>query len=171
MSRGLTALPRTVLELDWTAWVPQQHATLLFVRRGQRLLLIHKKRGLGAGNISAVGGRLEPGETPLQAVRRETEEELCIQPLEVSACGELAFQFVDGLSIFVTVFKATGYTGVPTETDEARPLWVDVDAVPYDSMWADDALWVPLMLSDISFKGRFIFDESTMLDFVLATSG
>jgi 8-oxo-dGTP diphosphatase len=155
--------------VDWLSWVPLQEATLLFVLRGNRVLLIHKKRGLGAGNINAVGGRLDPGETPLQAAIRETREELCIDPLNVTECGELAFQFVDGLSIHCTVFRATGYTGVPTETGEARPLWVDRDAIPYHRMWADDALWVPLMLSGTRFKGRFIFDGSEMLDSVLET--
>jgi 8-oxo-dGTP diphosphatase len=162
-------IPRTVAALDWQAWEPEQRATLLFVLRGSRVLLIHKKRGLGAGKINAVGGRLDPGETPHQAALRETDEELCIQPIEVTECGDLSFQFIDGLSIFVTVYQATDYVGVPTETDEARPLWFDINQIPYDRMWADDALWVPLMLKGTGFSGRFIFDENEMLDSVLDT--
>ena len=40
---------------------------LCFVRRSRQLLMIRKKRGLGAGKINAPGGRIEQKETPLEA--------------------------------------------------------------------------------------------------------
>ena len=58
--------------IDWSKWVPRETATLCFIEKEGQLLLIHKKRGLGAGTINAPGGRLEPGETPLEAAIRET---------------------------------------------------------------------------------------------------
>ena len=160
---------QTVSDVDWSVWDPQQRATLLFVVRDGEVLLIHKKRGLGAGNINGPGGRLEPGETPVQAAVREVEEELCITPEEVSHCGELSFQFVDGLSIHCTVFRAESYQGTPAETDEAIPLWTPVDQIPYDKMWADDRCWLPLMLNRTPFKGHFIFDDHKMLDHRIET--
>ena len=39
------------------------------------VLLGRKKTGLGAGNIVGLGGKLEPGETALEAIVREVEEE------------------------------------------------------------------------------------------------
>jgi len=30
-------------------------------------------------------------------------------------------------------------------------------------MWADDRLWVPLMLAGTRFEGRFLFDGDRML--------
>ena len=51
-------------DIDWTQWTPQERATLLFVRRDGQVLLIRKKRGLGAGKINGPGGRLDNGETP-----------------------------------------------------------------------------------------------------------
>jgi len=138
------------------------------VRDGE-VLLIHKKRGLGAGNINGPGGRLEPGETPRGAAIREVEEELCITPEAVSHCGELSFQFVDGLSIHCTVFRAESHTGTPQETDEAIPLWTPVDKIPYDKMWEDDRYWLPLMLENTPFTGLFLFDKHRMLDHRLET--
>ncbi len=151
-------------DIDWKNWKPKQQATLLFVTRDEQILLIHKKRGLGAGNINGPGGRLEPGETPIEAAVREVEEELCITPTGVSYAGELFFQFVDGLSIHGIVFTATGYEGTPTETDEATPLWTPLDQIPYDRMWADDRHWIPLMLNQTPFHGYFLFREHVMLD-------
>ena len=69
-------IPRTVTEIDWTTWDAVDPATLLFVVRDGQVLLIRKKRGLGAGKVNAPGGRLDDGEMPAEAAvprRRETE--------------------------------------------------------------------------------------------------
>jgi len=139
----------------------------VFVVKDRSILLIRKKRGLGAGKINAPGGRLEPGETPLEAAIRETREEVCITPLDLSYAGVNLFQFVDGYSIHVHVFKASDFEGDPKETDEATPLWASVDEIPYEEMWEDDRLWIPLVLEGVPFSGRYVFDGDRMLDHVL----
>jgi 8-oxo-dGTP diphosphatase len=149
--------------IDWTCWTPQERATLLFVRRDGQVLLIRKKRGLGAGKINGPGGRIDGEETPLQAAIREVEEELRVTPIDVEPRGELAFQFVDGYALFVYVFSAIDCVGEPQETDEAVPLWKPIEAVPFDQMWADDRLWFPHMLNDRSFRGNFLFDNDELL--------
>jgi 8-oxo-dGTP diphosphatase len=157
------------LLVDWENWTPVTHATLVFVLRGDEVLLIRKKRGLGAGKINGPGGRLEPGESPLDCAIREVEEELCITPTDLEACGELAFQFTDGYSLVAHVFIAHGFEGEPAETDEAAPLWTPIAAMPYGEMWADDELWFPLLLAGVPFRGRFLFDGDTMLTHEIVT--
>jgi 8-oxo-dGTP diphosphatase len=134
------------------------------------MLLIHKKRGLGVGKIIGPGGRLAPGESTLQAALRELQEELDVTAIGVQQCGELAFQFADGFSMLVYVFTATGCAGEPQETDEATPLWIPLDQIPYDKMWADDRVWLPLILAGKTFHGRFFFDRDTMLGHELTLS-
>ena len=158
------AIPRKVREIDWISWIPTERATLLFVVRDGHILLIHKKTGLGAGKINGPGGRIDPGETALHAAVREVQEELCVTPTGVRMAGELYFQFIDSYSMHGTVYSASGYEGVLCETHEAAPLWTPVDRIPYEKMWADDILWLPLMLSGKSFHGYFIFDGDAMLD-------
>jgi 8-oxo-dGTP diphosphatase len=155
---------RSVTEIDWSAWDPVDRATLLFVVAGGRILLIRKKRGLGAGKINGPGGRIEDGESALAGAVREVEEEIGVTPTEVSERGELSFQFVDGYSIHVRVFRAGGWRGEPVETDEAVPLWFPLERRPYGEMWADDRVWLPLMLAGERFHGRFIFDGDAMVD-------
>jgi 8-oxo-dGTP diphosphatase len=152
-------------DVDWSTWTPQQRATLLFVIRDGQILLIHKKRGLGAGKINGPGGRIDPGETPEQCAVREVQEELLVTPTGLKAGGELLFQFVDGLSLHGYVFTATGCNGEPRETDEAVPLWTPLDRIPYERMWADDRIWLPLMLEGCPFTGRFLFDKDAMLGY------
>lgn len=158
-------VPRRLAEIDWPTWKPVDRATLLFVVRDGKMLLIRKKRGLGAGKINGPGGRIDPGETPRECAVREVQEELRVTPTGLTRRGELLFQFVDGYSIHVHVFEAADCDGEPEETDEAIPLWTDLAHIPYDEMWADDRIWLPLMLEGKAFSGRFIFDGDAMLDY------
>jgi len=149
--------------IDWEEWEPFERATLLFVVRDGLVLLIDKKTGLGAGMINAPGGRIGDGETPEEAAIRETQEEVGVTPRDVRACGELLFQCIDGYSVHIFVFSAGDCDGEPRETDEASPRWTPVDAIPYDAMWEDDRLWIPLMLEGKRFEGRFLFDGLRMI--------
>ena len=151
-------------EIDWATWEPEEVATLMFVIKQGRVLLIRKKRGLGAGKINGPGGRLEADETPKDCAIRETSEELCITPLNVGTAGELFFHAEDMPRIHAYVFTATDFTGVPTETEEAIPHWYPIDAVPYEEMWEDDAYWLPAVLAGKMIKGWFTFIEETVLD-------
>lgn len=155
---------KKVSEVDWSSWNPKERATLMFILQNGQMLLIHKKRGFGAGYFNAPGGRLEPGETDLECAVRETQEELCITPLNPVHAGTLMFQFIDGHSIHGEVFTATEFEGTPTETDEAIPHWFSVTNLPWENMWADDPVWYPKLLAGKKFTGRFTFDHKTMLD-------
>ncbi len=160
----LARVVKSLSDIDWEQWQPVDRATLLFVVRGEQVLLIRKKRGLGAGKINGPGGRLEPGESFAACAVRETEEELVTTPSMPVASGQLQFQFVDGYSIHVHVFRADDCDREPQETDEAIPLWAHVDELPYDEMWADDRIWLPLLLRQEPFHGRFLFDDDLMVD-------
>lgn len=162
--------PATLADINWSTWQAKDIATLAFVIKDGQILLIRKKRGLGAGKINGPGGRLEDNETIVACAIREAREELGITPLNPEKCGELKFQFVDGYSIHVHVFRASDLEGTPIETDEAIPIWAGLDAVPYDEMWEDDEIWVPHLIAGRTFAGRFIFDDDKMLDHVLEVS-
>ncbi len=151
---------------DWNHWQPAIRATLMFIvdeARGQ-VLLIRKKRGLGAGKINGPGGKTDPGETSLECAVRETQEELGVTALDAVKHGELWFQFVDGLALHVDVFLATGWQGEAIETPEAIPRWTALDALPFEEMWADDRFWLTeLLVERKHFIGKFLFDEDAML--------
>jgi len=151
-------------DINWSAWTPRERSVLCFIFREGELLLIRKKRGLGGGKINAPGGKIEPGESPLQAVIRETQEEVGLTPRAPQPLGELFFQFTDGYTLHCIAFRAEGCEGTAIETDEAVPIWTPLNAVPYEAMWADDMDWLPLLIEGRTFRGRFIFDNDTMLD-------
>ncbi len=158
---------KTVAEIDWVHWSAVDLATLIFIIRKGEILLIRKKRGLGAGKINGPGGRLEPGETPEACAMRELDEELGVVAVDPIRLGDHRFQFVDGYSTFVHVYRASDLQGIPVETDEAIPIWVNLDAIPFNEMWEDDRLWLPLLVAGKRFSGYWIFEGDRMLDYRL----
>ena len=154
-----------VSDIDWKDWKPEELSTIMFVVEEDRVLLIYKKRGLGAGKINGPGGKIENGETPMQCAIRETNEELHINPLNVRPAGELFFHAEDMPRIHGFVFVATSYEGTPTETDEAIPMWFQIDDLPFSRMWDDDRLWLKEILDGQSVKGWFTFEDEKLLDY------
>lgn len=162
---------KTLAGIDWDRWRACDRATLVFVFRGDEILLINKKTGLGKGKVNGPGGKVDPGETPEVCAVRECQEELGITVSDLEYCGQHRFQFVDGYSIHVWVYRTTAFEGVPVSSPEADPLWVRQDEVPYDEMWEDDRLWLPMMIRGERFQTRWIFDGDHMLDHVIEPDG
>lgn len=141
----------------------EQLATLCYILRDGHLLLIHKKRGIGAGKINGPGGKVDPGETPLAAAIRETQEEVGVTPLDPQLRGNLLFHFADGLVLRCLIYLAFACEGIPHETAEAIPQWFPVEALPYDRMWADDREWLPLLLAGKHFSGTIWVDGEQVI--------
>ena len=59
--------------------------------QGAEVVLTRRSQGLRnhRGEISFPGGRLDPGETPVQAALREAHEEVALDPALVTVVGEL----------------------------------------------------------------------------------
>ena len=156
MGEDFSSVPSPI---DWGRWRPEMRATLMFIRDGHEVLLMRKLRGIGAGKINAPGGKIEPGETPLEAAIRETQEELLVTPLKPRKMGELFFAMSDLPDIFVHVFMAEAFSGKAGETEEAIPRWTKISDIPYDMMWEDDEHWLPRMLEGETFRGHFYFES------------
>lgn len=94
----------------------------------------HKARGL---LWEFVGGKVEPGETPQQALIRECREELDI----TVAVGDVFWQTVHAypdLTIQLTVFCAAIQEGTPRLLEHADARWITPEEIPqYDFCPAD----------------------------------
>jgi len=148
--------------VDGANWKPREKGTLCFIIENGEILLIEKKRGLGAGKVNGPGGRIEAGETAEQGAIRETQEEVGLTPTGMEWAGELSFQFRDGYSLHVELYRASGWTGELRETDEAKPFWCSTSEIPYGRMWADDEQWMPRLLAGEKFRGWFEFEGDRM---------
>ena len=150
-------------DIDWKRFTPQERAVIVFVRCRDQVLLINKKRGLGAGKVNGPGGRIDPGESAPEAAVREVREETGIEIAEPVEHATLHFSFRDGYTLTAYVFVTRTFTGDPVQTEEADPFWAPLDAIPYLEMWADDRYWLPEVLAGRYVDGQFVFEKDVML--------
>lgn len=148
---------------NWREYTPQDQAVLCFLHRHDEVLLIHKKRGLGAGKINGPGGKRERGESLPETVVRELQEEVGIRPEHPVSRGVLRFAFSDGYNLEVHLFTADSWNGDAIETDEAVPFWCRTAEIPYEKMWEDDSLWLPAILTGQSVDAEMFFDGDRMI--------
>lgn len=140
--------------------------TLLILRRDDEIMLAEKKRGFGVGKLNGVGGKIQSGETPEQAMIRECQEEIRVAPTRYEAMGTNSFtEYIDGQRkrLVFHLYVASMWEGEPTEIDEMAPGWFHVDSIPYEQMFEADRYWLPAVLQGKKIAGEFEFDINWML--------
>lgn len=136
--------------------------TLLFLRRGDEILLAMKKRGFGANRYNGVGGKIEPNETVEQALIRECQEEIEVTPTHFWKVAEYDFSQTENEEpwrMYVHAYMCDAWEGEPTETEEMAPEWFNLRDIPYGNMWQDDEYWLPQVLAGDKVSGQYTFDE------------
>ncbi|MDE1865963.1 MAG: 8-oxo-dGTP diphosphatase [Candidatus Micrarchaeota archaeon] len=139
----------------------------------ERVLLAMKKKGFGAGKWNGVGGKINSGETPEEAVIRETGEEVKVKPLSIAKVADIRFYFhneadaSDREGHHVAVYTCNKWDGVPRESDEMKPQWFKRTELPFEGMWAADRRWVPIVLDGKILQVEVLFDKkgSGVLDY------
>ncbi|KAF8512056.1 NUDIX hydrolase domain-like protein [Gautieria morchelliformis] len=165
--------------IDWMPFEAVKLFTNVFVwnEKTGKVLLGFKKRGFGMGLYNGFGGKVEPGESSAGAAVRELKEEAGIDA-ELTFCGTLLF-YSEGYPYAhqIGIYSSDMFQGVPTESDEMRPEWFSLPSeycagssgvhpgelppIPFDRMWPDDRLWMPLLFSRKPFMGRVDFRKLT----------
>jgi len=141
-------------------------STLVFALRDGQVLLGYKKRGLGAGKITGIGGKIEAGESIRAAAVRELAEEagLTAHPEALLPVADLDFRFPNKASweMVVRAFITTEWTGEPTECDEIAPLWSPLEALPFARMWDDGQYWLPGALRGAPARWLFVYGRDNV---------
>ncbi|KAJ4463984.1 NUDIX hydrolase domain-like protein [Lentinula edodes] len=171
LEKDFNLLRETVSGGTSTRWMDHKKVkfyTNAFIFHGNKVLLGYKKRGFGLHKYNGFGGKVELGETSLEAAARELEEEAGIK----SALKHIGILFFlsDGedCAFHIDIYRGDGFAGVITESEEMRPEWFSTSAdnspdtgeapsIPYEQLWETDPYWFPYLLSNTPFRGRADF--------------
>ena len=142
-----------------------------YIYRNKEVLLGFKKRGFGAGQWTGFGGKVKEDEDITACLKREIKEEssLDIKDNDIVKCGFVNFEFTDtGSSVDVHVFKIKSSQVEPLESEEMRPQWFNLDAIPYEAMWDDAKYWLPLVLEGKIVKAHFVYTGKKVMDYKIS---
>lgn len=138
-------------------------ATLVLPISDSAVLLAMKKRGFGAGRWNGLGGKVQAGESPERAAIRELREEIGVaaEPTSLEPAGVLEFSFEEKEDVWrIHIFRLRQWQGTPCESEEMRPEWHPLGALPFAAMWPADHLWMPAVLSGIAVEGSVHYDSA-----------
>ncbi len=96
---------------------------LCLVTDGDRVLLQNRVKDDWRG-YALPGGHVEPGESFVDAVKREMKEETGLEILNPRLVGVKQFP-IEGGRYIVFLFKADEYRGVLVSSDEGQMEWVE----------------------------------------------
>jgi 8-oxo-dGTP diphosphatase len=134
-------------------------------REAQRILLGLHTAGPWQGAYTGFLDEVGPAEDPAAAAIRITREKagIIVPPGEHRA----TFQFNSEAWVNAREFEflVESHSGRPQESSTVRPEWFALNAIPYERMPADDALWYPPFLAGKRMRGHFDFapDGKTLL--------
>ena len=104
-----------------------------------RILICQRRRGQPHElKWEFPGGKLEPDETPEDALRRELREELAIEAVPDTEITRYEFAYPDCPPILLIFFRVTRFTGRLQNLVFERMLWETRDRLPeYDFLEGD----------------------------------
>lgn len=138
----------------------QQHSVLCLITKGKNILLGLRKRAPRKGTWSGYGGKVEKGESPLEAAHREIFEEAIISDLRIDSAGVITFSSPQNKEDHVMhLFFVNDFSGEPKETEEMIPKWFKLSEIPYEEMSITDKYWMPPLLKNHQINGYFKMDK------------
>ena len=100
------------------------------VREGGRILMSRRRPDQAMPNLwEFPGGKVEPGEHPEAALRREVREELGCD-LEIDRIEEVVFHAYADFDLYMLVYAGRIAAGAPRAVEVAEIAWVEAARLP-----------------------------------------
>jgi 8-oxo-dGTP diphosphatase len=100
------------------------------IERGGRILLSQRRPDQSLPNCwEFPGGKVEPGEDPVAALRREIVEELDCH-IEVGPIFDVVFHAYDTFDLYMLVYRADIVAGEPRPVQVAAVQWYEPRVIP-----------------------------------------
>ena len=146
--------------------------TLCYIERDGQYLMLHRtadENDFNKDKWLGVGGHFEADESPEDCVLREVKEETGYTLTSWRYRGLVTFVSGSGVTEYMSLFTADGFTGEAIACDEGDLEWVDKMKVPDLNLWEGDLLFFHLLDAEIPFFSlKLVYDgEEHLTDAVL----
>jgi 8-oxo-dGTP diphosphatase len=143
------------------------HYTLCFLTRGENILMLHRRNPPNQGLWNGIGGRIEVGETALEGVLREIQEESGFHLDEVRFAGLLTWEGFEIAAGGLYIFTAEAPEGDEAANDEGSLAWMPRDWVFQSSEVVSNIhIFGPLALNGHTpAEYHFIYREGEIVGF------
>ncbi|WBW99645.1 NUDIX hydrolase [Oceanirhabdus sp. W0125-5] len=143
--------------------------TLCYIEHDGKILLLKrnkKENDVHEGKWIGLGGKIEQGESPVECIIREVEEESGLKILDPKLRGILTFpKFKDNIDWYVFLYTATEFSGELIDSPEGHLEWIEKDKVLEMPTWEGDLIFLNLLLKDQSnFEIKFEYNTEGKLD-------
>ncbi|UCG04311.1 MAG: 8-oxo-dGTP diphosphatase [Candidatus Heimdallarchaeota archaeon] len=159
--------------------VKHKLATLAYIVCNDEVLLLFrnkKDKDFHEGKYIGIGGRLEPGETPIECIIRELEEETgySLKPEEIEFRGYIYFDEINRDKInedlpafnwLVFLYYVQVANKIEFENPEGNLSWVPINKIPYEKMWDGDKIFTPKLLNTCDVvEAKFLYDKEKIVN-------
>lgn len=145
--------------------------TLCYVEKNEKVLMLHrvkKQKDIHEGKWNGLGGKLEAEESPKECAIREVKEESGLSATKLNFSGHIVFTKFDGENDWhVFVYHITDFEGELIECNEGNLKWIDKDKVLDLNLWEGDKLFIPLVLKDEKFMGKFCYENNKLVNYTI----
>ena len=122
--------------------------TLCYIEKDNKYLMLHrikKEHDINKDKWIGVGGHFEVDESPEECVLREVKEETGYTLTSYRFRGIVTFVSGNGVTEYMHLFTADGWTGEPHPCDEGELAWIkkaDLLSLP---LWKGDQIFLDLL--------------------------
>ena len=125
---------------------PVELTVLCLLQKDDQILLQDRKKNDWKGYVLP-GGHIETGESVVDAVIREMQEETGLTIENPTLCGTKQFQTRKGERYVVFFYKADRYHGKLQSSEEGEVFWIDRKDLPHYPLAPDMMAMVEVMES------------------------
>lgn len=142
-------------------------STLCYIEQDGRYLMLHrtvKKHDVNKDKWIGVGGHFEEDESPEECLLREVWEETGYTLTSYRFRGLVTFVSGSGVTEYMSLYTADGFTGEPIACNEGDLEWVDKEEVLKLNIWEGDKIFFRLMEeTEEFFSLKLVYDGKDTL--------
>ena len=139
---------------------------MIYLEKDNQYLMLYrnkKKKDINKNKYIGVGGHVEKGETPDEAVVRGVKEETGLDLLSFNKRG-LVYFVLNGYEEEMYIYTSLDFKGELIECNEGDLLWVDKDKVMSLPIWEGDKYFLKYLLEeDKYFVMRLIYEDDKLI--------